>query len=98
MSLWLTGLKETVEQLPAFVRLAAGDGREREVHLQRLVFDNDRLRQDARAEHSLFEQHPATQETGGDRGGASLSAHELGVTLDASGATEPGLSLKRGAG
>ena len=27
VSLWLTGLKETVEQLPAFVRLAAVDGR-----------------------------------------------------------------------
>src|ERR1700733_9800919 len=38
VSLWLTGLKETVEQLPAFVRLAAAMG-VREVHLQRLVFD-----------------------------------------------------------
>ncbi len=38
VSLWLTGLKETVDQLPAFVRLAAQHGRA-EVHLQRLVFD-----------------------------------------------------------
>src|SRR5205085_2659264 len=37
VSLWLTGLKETVDQLPAFVRLAARMG-VKEVHLQRLVF------------------------------------------------------------
>lgn len=39
VSLWLTGLKETVDQLPEFVRLAARIG-VREVHLQRLVFDD----------------------------------------------------------
>src|ERR1700712_3787919 len=38
VSRWPTGLKETVEQLPAFVRLAA-EMEVREVHLQRLVFD-----------------------------------------------------------
>jgi hypothetical protein len=38
VSLWLTGLKETVVQLPEFVRLAAQMG-VMEVHLQRLVFD-----------------------------------------------------------
>ena len=38
VSLWLTGLKETVDQLPEFVRLAARMG-VTEVHLQRLVFD-----------------------------------------------------------
>ena len=38
VSLWLTGLKETIEQLPAFVRLAASMG-VREVYLQRLVYD-----------------------------------------------------------
>ncbi len=38
VSLWLTGLKETVDQLPEFVRLAAQMG-VTEVHLQRLVFD-----------------------------------------------------------
>ncbi len=54
VSLWLTGLKETVEQLPAFVRLAASMG-VREVHLQRLVFDTTGFGK-ARAEHSLFEQ------------------------------------------
>src|SRR5204862_4942731 len=37
VSLWLTGLKETVAELPAFVGLAAQIG-VREVSLQRLVF------------------------------------------------------------
>jgi sulfatase maturation enzyme AslB (radical SAM superfamily) len=38
VSLWLPGLKETVEQLPEFVRLAASMG-VNEVYLQRLAFD-----------------------------------------------------------
>src|SRR6201996_6233214 len=54
VSLWLTGLKETVEQLPAFVRLAASMGVQ-EVHLQRLVFDDAGYGL-ARPEFSLFEQ------------------------------------------
>jgi MoaA/NifB/PqqE/SkfB family radical SAM enzyme len=91
VSLWLTGLKETVEQLPAFVRLAATIG-VTEVHLQRLVFDEQGYGM-ATAAHSLFE---STQEE--ER--AAIEAAQaigagLGVTLDASGATEPGLSLKR---
>ena len=36
LSLWLTGLRETLEQLPDFIRLAADVGVP-EVHLQRLV-------------------------------------------------------------
>ena len=39
VSIWLTGLKETVQQLPEFVRMAANMG-VKEVHLQRLVFDD----------------------------------------------------------
>src|SRR5271154_2797198 len=91
VSLWLTGLKETVDQLPDFVRLAARIG-VREVHLQRLVFD-DLGRGLARADSSLFERTQKEEE-------AAISAApalgaSLGVTTDASGATEPGLSLKR---
>src|SRR5271166_36727 len=37
LSLWLTGLRETLEQLPAFIRLAHGMS-VMEVHLQRLVY------------------------------------------------------------
>jgi len=91
VSLWLTGLKETVDQLPDFVRLAARMG-VREVHLQRLVFDEAGFGM-ARAESSLFEATQHEEQSAIDAAGAI--ARELGVTLDASGATEPGLSLKR---
>src|ERR1700735_563256 len=41
VSAWLTGLRETVEELPDFVRVAAETGI-KEVHLQRLVFFKDK--------------------------------------------------------
>jgi len=91
VSLWLTGLKETVDQLPAFVRLAATMG-VREVHLQRLVFDESGYGL-ARAASSLFESTQADEKAAIDE--AQAIGSELGVVLDASGATEPGLSLKR---
>jgi MoaA/NifB/PqqE/SkfB family radical SAM enzyme len=91
VSLWLTGLKETVEQLPEFVRLAAKMG-VTEVHLQRLVFDAAGFGI-ARPENSLFEQ-TRDEETAAIESAQALG-RELGVVLDASGATEPGLSLKR---
>lgn len=93
VSLWLTGLKETVEQLPDFVRLAAAMGVQ-EVHLQRLVFDEAGFGK-ARPEFSLFEQTQAEEQAAIEA--AQAIGASLGVTLDASGATEPGLSLKRSA-
>ena len=92
VSLWLTGLKETVEQLPDFVRLAARIG-VTEVYLQRLVFD-DLGRGLAREESSLFEKTQREEEQA--IAAAQALGRELGVTIDASGATEPGASLKRG--
>ncbi len=94
VSLWLTGLKETVDELPAFVKLAAKMGIG-EVHLQRLVFD-DMGRGLMTAAQSLFEQTRADEEAAITEATALGAA--LGVTLDASGATEPGLSIKRQAG
>ena len=91
VSLWLTGLKETVDQLPDFVRLSAKMG-VTEVHLQRLVFDETGYGL-ARPEFSLFEQ-TRDEETSAIDAAQALGL-KLGVTLDASGATEPGLSLKR---
>jgi MoaA/NifB/PqqE/SkfB family radical SAM enzyme len=91
VSLWLTGMKETVDQLPDFVRLAARMG-VHEVHLQRLVFDEAGFGM-ARAESSLFEATQAQEQAAIER--AQAIGAELGVTLDASGATEPGLSLKQ---
>jgi MoaA/NifB/PqqE/SkfB family radical SAM enzyme len=90
VSMWLTGLKETISQLPDFVRLAARIG-VREVHLQRLVFDEAGFGL-ARAESALFE-HTRTEEEEAV-GAAQAIAATLGVRLNASGATEPGLSLK----
>ncbi|WP_428395880.1 radical SAM/SPASM domain-containing protein [Lichenicoccus sp.] len=91
VSLWLTGMKETVQQLPDFVRLAADMG-VREVHLQRLVFDETGFGM-ARKESSLFEQNQGEERIAIEA--AQALGAELGVTLDASGATEPGLSLKK---
>ncbi len=91
VSLWLTGLKETVDQLPDFVRLAARIG-VKEVHLQRLVFDEGGFGM-ARSESSLFEQTRADEEV--VIANATALGKSLGVLLDASGATEPGISLKR---
>lgn len=91
VSLWLTGLRETIEQLPAFVRLAAEMGVS-EVHLQRLVFDEEGYGM-ARSDLSLFESSRAEETEAIAR--AEAIGRELGINLDASGATEPGISLKR---
>jgi MoaA/NifB/PqqE/SkfB family radical SAM enzyme len=93
VSLWLTGLKETIDQLPAFVRLAHQIG-VTEIHLQRLVFmpEGQGL---ARAQSALFEKLEGEE---ADRlAEAARLAGSLGVHFNASGATEPGTSLKRGA-
>lgn len=90
VSLWLTGLKETIGQLPDFVRLAARIG-VREVHLQRLVFDDSGFGL-ARAESALF-AHMRAEEDEAVRAAQAVAA-TLGVRLNASGATEPGLSLQ----
>jgi len=90
VSLWLTGLKETIGQLPDFVRLAASIG-VREVHLQRLVYDETGYGL-ARAASALFEQTRAEEDEA--IAAAQSIAATLGIKLNASGATEPGLSLK----
>jgi len=94
MSLWLTGLRETLQQLPDFIRLAAAVGVP-EVHLQRLVHfpDGQGL---ARPESSLFER--LEQEEAAFLAEAGRVAAEHGVSFDASGAAEPEASLKRGGG
>jgi MoaA/NifB/PqqE/SkfB family radical SAM enzyme len=91
LSLWLTGLRETMEQLPAFIRLAHEIGVP-EVHLQRLVFPESGLGL-ARQESSLFEHRDA--EEGASLLEAERLAAELGVMFDASGAAEPEVSLRR---
>jgi MoaA/NifB/PqqE/SkfB family radical SAM enzyme len=93
VSLWLTGLRETVDQLPNFVRLAHSIG-VTEVYLQRLVFFDDPMSDKslARAESALFE-HTTEREEALIREAGSV-AKELGVMFSASGAVDPGESIK----
>jgi MoaA/NifB/PqqE/SkfB family radical SAM enzyme len=93
VSAWLTGLRETVKDLPAFVKLAADIG-VREVYLQRLVFFDKSTIGKAQPDQALFEQ--LTREEAGYLEQAEDLARALGITFSASGAaSEPGLSLKR---
>jgi MoaA/NifB/PqqE/SkfB family radical SAM enzyme len=91
VSLWLTGLRETIDQLPDFIRLSASIG-VNEVHLQRLVFfpEGQGL---ARADQALFESIDG-EEAERLREAQELAA-SMGMLFDASGATEPGESLRR---
>ena len=91
VSLWLTGLKETIDQLPDFVRLAHEVG-VMEVHLQRLVYFPEGQGM-ARPSSSLFESIDAAERGQIER--AKGVARELGVFFDASGAVEPDESLTR---
>jgi MoaA/NifB/PqqE/SkfB family radical SAM enzyme len=94
VSLWLTGLKETIAQLSQFVRIAHDIG-VGEVYLQRLVyFDEDAIGL-ARPDQALFER--LTHEEQGHLDAATRLARSLGITFNASGATEPGQSLARNA-
>jgi radical SAM protein with 4Fe4S-binding SPASM domain len=92
VSLWLTGLKETVGQLSGFVRIAHDIG-VREVYLQRLVFFDEAAVGMARPDQALFERL-GVEETQHLRAAEALAA-ELGISFNASGATEPGESLAR---
>ena len=94
VSLWLTGLRETVDQLPNFVRLAHRIG-VFEVYLQRLVFFDDPMSDKslARAESALFEHTTAREEALIHE--AEAVAKELGVMFSASGAVDPGESIKK---
>lgn len=92
VSLWLVGLKETLDQLSAFVRLAHDMGIA-EVYLQRMVyFDDEQDGQGiARADQALFGS------INGDEARLVEEAHrladELGIAFHASGATSPEQSL-----
>ena len=55
VSAWLTGLKETIDELPEFVRVAADIG-VKEVYLQRLVFFEEDSIGLARPDQALYEQ------------------------------------------
>lgn len=93
VSAWLTGLKETIEELPGFVRLAAEIG-VKEVYLQRLVFFGSEAVGLARPDQALFERMNGDEARHLDE--AEALARSLGLTFSASGAaSEPGISLAR---
>lgn len=93
VSAWLTGLKETITELPAFVRTAAEIG-VNEVYLQRLVFFEKDAVGRARPDQALYEKMSRDEE--GYLAQAVEIARTLGITFSASGAVaEPGMSLKR---
>jgi MoaA/NifB/PqqE/SkfB family radical SAM enzyme len=96
VSAWLTGLKQTVQELPAFVQVAADIG-VKEVYLQRLVFfDKDAIGK-ARPDQTLFEH--MTREEARYLKEAEDLAGSLGIIFGASGAaSEPGMSLRNSDG
>jgi MoaA/NifB/PqqE/SkfB family radical SAM enzyme len=93
VSAWLTGLKETIADLPAFVRVAADIG-VNEVYLQRLVYFEKDAIGNARPDQALFEQMTAEEAVYLDE--AAALARSYGMTFSASGAaSEPGMSLTK---
>jgi MoaA/NifB/PqqE/SkfB family radical SAM enzyme len=93
VSAWLTGMRETVEQLPDFVRVAAETG-VKEVYLQRLVFFSENAIGKATPDQALYERLSRDEAAHLER--AAALAASLGMTFSASGAaSEPGMSLKR---
>jgi len=94
VSLWLTGLKETIRQLADLVRLAH-EMDVPEVYLQRLVYfpEGQGL---ARPESALFGDE-ADAETRLIAEAETL-ARRLGISFNASGATDPATSVKRADG
>jgi len=93
VSIWMTGMRENIEELPDLVRLAAKVG-VAEVCMQRMVYYVDAGQAPGMldAGHGLFDDFDAQA----DRAVAEAEsvAAALGVTLTASGATDPRRSLK----
>jgi len=90
VSLWFTASRANLDELPAFVRLAADLGVE-EVYVQRLVFNGLGL---ATAENALHGRLQRREQELLDE--AQELARELGLALRASGLTTPLVSLQGG--
>jgi len=93
-SIWMTGMKENIGELPALLRLASQMGVP-EVYVQRMVYTVDTaasppgMMDDG---HSLFDDY--NQEIERIIAEAEQLAQKLGITFKASGATSPGKSLQ----
>jgi radical SAM protein with 4Fe4S-binding SPASM domain len=93
VSLWLTGLKETLAELPDFLRIAHRLGIE-EVYLQRLVYwDDDNAEKLATPNQSLFQSLQAEEEA--IIQASEALAKQLGLHFEASGATTPAQSVQQ---
>ncbi len=91
LSLWMTGLRDSLRDLPALVRLAAEVG-VREVYLQRLVTSERGL---ARRDESLYGSGDAAADAVSE---AEALAAELGIAFQGSGNTTGAGSVSRDAG
>jgi MoaA/NifB/PqqE/SkfB family radical SAM enzyme len=91
VSLWMTGMRENIAELPDLVKLAARMSVS-QVYVQRMVYYLD-----SGEAHGLMEREQALFDNAAiaDRAVAEAErlARELGVTLRASGATDPHTSL-----
>jgi radical SAM protein with 4Fe4S-binding SPASM domain len=95
VSLWLTGLKETLPELPDFLRIAHRLGVE-EVYLQRLVYWQDDNREKlATPDQSLFQSLRDVEEA--IIRASEVLAKQLGLRFEASGATTPEESVHQSA-
>jgi MoaA/NifB/PqqE/SkfB family radical SAM enzyme len=93
VSLWLTGLRDTLKELHAFIQMAHSLGIDR-VYLQRLVYWQGKNEGElARPEQSLF--NSLAEEEAARIQSAERLARKLGVFFEASGTTTPTLSLAR---
>ena len=93
VSAWLTGLRETLPELPDFVRVAHDIG-VREVYLQRMVFFDTNAIGMARPDQALFDRLHSEEAHYIEE--AQALAKSLGMVFSASGAaSEPGMSLER---
>jgi len=87
VSMWFTTLKTNLDELPAFIRLAAQLGVP-EVNAQRLVFYGQGLAVQEQSLHRRLEEREQ-----GLLGEAEAVAQQYGITFKASGATTPIQSL-----
>lgn len=92
-SIWMTGMKENVEELPGLIQLSAKMGVP-EVYLQRMVYyyQEDEAPGKLKSGHGLFADFD--QRVDQLVAECEALANELGVTFKASGATNPRSSLE----
>ena len=93
VSIWMTGMRENIRELPDLMRLAAHMG-VAEVYVQRMVYPLDTAEPPGMfgPGHALFDDFDQMADEA--IAAAEQIGRELGVTLRASGATDPRRSLE----